>query len=243
MDLTPYVASLGRELLTAVETGGDDGTALIERLTVSMESAIRLTLLEALSAAADEITRDLAPGSVQVRLRGRDPDFVVTPRQVEQSPETPPTGARCRPTTPRRLRGRCHGAHQRPAPGTAQGRGRGGGRQGGPVGQRVAGAGRLDRAASLGARPRLRAARQARCAALHRLGALADPAPSFPLTSPTSGDVLPTHLRGQPCLFSPPRNRFPSRSNSPSATCGSSRATAPTPSSRYGRATSPTTPT
>ncbi|NBE85244.1 hypothetical protein [Micromonospora rubida] len=84
MNLTPYVASLGRELLTAVETGGHDDTALIERLTVSMESAIRLALLEALSAAADEITRELAPGSVQVRLRGRDPEFVVTPHQVEQ---------------------------------------------------------------------------------------------------------------------------------------------------------------
>ncbi|MDP9842886.1 toxin-antitoxin system HicB family antitoxin [Streptosporangium lutulentum] len=84
MDLTPYVASLGRELLTAAETGDGDASALIERLTVSMESAIRLTLLETLSAAADEITRDLAPGSVQVRLRGRDPDFVVTVRQAEQ---------------------------------------------------------------------------------------------------------------------------------------------------------------
>jgi hypothetical protein len=84
MDLTPFVASLGRELLTAVETGGDDGTAVIERLTVSMESAIRLALLEALSAAADEITRDLAPGSVQVRLRGRDPEFLVAVPQVEQ---------------------------------------------------------------------------------------------------------------------------------------------------------------
>src|SRR4051812_36227904 len=87
MDLNPYVASLGRELLTAVETGGDDGTAMIERLTVSMESAIRLALLEALSAAADEITRELAPGSVQVRLRGRDPEFVVTPLQAEQPQE------------------------------------------------------------------------------------------------------------------------------------------------------------
>jgi hypothetical protein len=90
MDLSPYVASLGRELLTVVETGGDDVSVQIERLTVSMESAIRLTLLEALSAAADEITRDLAPDSVQVQLRGRDPNFVVTPRQVEQlPPETP----------------------------------------------------------------------------------------------------------------------------------------------------------
>lgn len=93
MDLTPYVASLGRELLTAAETSGDDAGAMIERLTVSMESAIRLTLLEALSAAADEITRDLAPGSVQVRLRGRDPEFVVAARPApepatEQAPAT-----------------------------------------------------------------------------------------------------------------------------------------------------------
>jgi len=87
MDLTPYVASLGRELLTAVEAGGDEGTAVVERLTVSMESAIRLSLLEALSAAADEITRELAPGSVQVRLRGRDPQFVVTAVAVQQPHE------------------------------------------------------------------------------------------------------------------------------------------------------------
>lgn len=87
MDLTPHVASLGRELLTAVEAGGDDASAVIERLTVSMESAIRLTLLEALSAAADEITRDMAPGSVQVYLRGRDPKFVITPQPAEQLPE------------------------------------------------------------------------------------------------------------------------------------------------------------
>ncbi|WP_327001087.1 ribbon-helix-helix protein, CopG family [Dactylosporangium sp. NBC_01737] len=86
MNLSPYVAALGRELLTAVETGGDDA-AVVERLTASMESAIRLALLEALSAAADEITRELAPGSVQVLLRGRDPEFVVTPHQVERPRE------------------------------------------------------------------------------------------------------------------------------------------------------------
>lgn len=93
MDLSPYVESLGRELLTVAETGGGDTTALIERLTVSMESAIRLTLLEALSAAADEITNDLAPGSVQVRLQGRDPNFVVTPAPVPQPIDDMPARA------------------------------------------------------------------------------------------------------------------------------------------------------
>ena len=33
MNLTPYVTSLGRELLTAAEAGGEDGAALVERLT------------------------------------------------------------------------------------------------------------------------------------------------------------------------------------------------------------------
>ncbi|MEU7909018.1 ribbon-helix-helix protein, CopG family [Actinoplanes sp. NPDC049118] len=87
MDLTSYVNNLGREFATLAEAGGDDARALVERLTGPLESAIRMTLLDALSAAADEITRDLAPGSVEVRLRGRDPDFVVT------SPPADPSGS------------------------------------------------------------------------------------------------------------------------------------------------------
>jgi hypothetical protein len=78
MDLTSYVSNLGREFATLAEAGGEESRALVERLTGSLESAIRMTLLDALSAAADEITRDLAPGSVELRLRGRDPSFVVT---------------------------------------------------------------------------------------------------------------------------------------------------------------------
>jgi hypothetical protein len=78
MNLATYVETLRRELAVAAEAGGDEARALAERLTGPLESAARLVLLEALSAAANEITRDLAPGSVDVRLRGRDPEFVVT---------------------------------------------------------------------------------------------------------------------------------------------------------------------
>jgi hypothetical protein len=79
MDLTPYVDALRRELAVAAEAGGDEARELAERLTAPLESAARLTMLSVLSAAMDEITRELAPGSVDVRLRGIDPDFVVTP--------------------------------------------------------------------------------------------------------------------------------------------------------------------
>lgn len=87
MELAPYVESLRHELLVAAEAGGEDARALAERLVAPLDSATRLILLEALSAAADEITRDLAPGSVEVRLRGRNPSFVVTPPPAEDAYE------------------------------------------------------------------------------------------------------------------------------------------------------------
>ncbi|MGB3437953.1 MAG: toxin-antitoxin system HicB family antitoxin [Actinophytocola sp.] len=87
MDLTPYVDHVRRELVVAAEAGGDDARALAERLTAPLASAIRLTLLEALSAAADEITRELAPGSVEVRLRSGEAAFAVTPHTVEAPAE------------------------------------------------------------------------------------------------------------------------------------------------------------
>ncbi|MGW0365818.1 toxin-antitoxin system HicB family antitoxin [Streptomyces sp. NPDC002990] len=83
MDLTPYVEKLHRELAVAAEAGGDEARELAERLTAPLESATRLTLLNVLSAAMDEVTRELAPGSVDVRLRGLDPDFVVVLPQHE----------------------------------------------------------------------------------------------------------------------------------------------------------------
>jgi hypothetical protein len=82
MDLAHYVNDLQHQLEVAAEAGGDEARALAERLTAPLESATRLVLLEALSVAASEITRELAPGSVDLRLRGRDPEFVVTPPPV-----------------------------------------------------------------------------------------------------------------------------------------------------------------
>lgn len=85
MNLTSYVDDFRRELAGVAGLGGDDARALAERLTGALESAFRLALLEALSAAADEITRDLAPGSVELRVRGRELGFVVTPPPADRS--------------------------------------------------------------------------------------------------------------------------------------------------------------
>jgi hypothetical protein len=85
MHLTPYVESIRSQLEVAAEAGGDDARELAERLVAPLQAAIRLALQDALAAAAEEITTELAPGSVELRLRGRDPEFVVTPPAVDPS--------------------------------------------------------------------------------------------------------------------------------------------------------------
>jgi hypothetical protein len=92
MDLTEYVETLRGQLAVAADAGGEEARALAQRLTAALESATRLMLLDALSAAAAEITRELAPGSVDLRLRRGEPEFVVVapPPDVatEAAPET-----------------------------------------------------------------------------------------------------------------------------------------------------------
>ncbi|MBE1458230.1 hypothetical protein H4W79_002444 [Nocardiopsis terrae] len=80
----PYVEELRRQLLVAAEAGGEDTRVTAERLAAALEPSARLALMDALSAAADEITRDLAPGSVEVRLRGGRTDFIVTPPPADE---------------------------------------------------------------------------------------------------------------------------------------------------------------
>ncbi|NUS73020.1 MAG: Arc family DNA-binding protein [Corynebacteriales bacterium] len=85
MNLTPYVEMLRQELAATADT--EEARALAARLAGPLESTARLALLNALSDAMAEITRDLAPGAVDVRLRGLDPEFVVTPPPTQDPPE------------------------------------------------------------------------------------------------------------------------------------------------------------
>jgi predicted transcriptional regulator len=83
MELEPYVSDLQRRLVDAAEGGADETRAAAVRLAAGLDAATRLVLLDVLTAAAGEITRDLAPGAVDVRLRGREIEFVVTLSSVE----------------------------------------------------------------------------------------------------------------------------------------------------------------
>lgn len=90
MELGQYVNTLQLQLADAAGYGNDETRAVAERLAAGLDAATRLVLLDVLSAAVGEITRDLAPGSVDLRLRGREVEFVVTPPPAETEADDVP---------------------------------------------------------------------------------------------------------------------------------------------------------
>src|SRR4051812_20239283 len=78
MDLTPYLETLRADLAAAAAPGGPDTMRAADLLGTALEASTRLVLLEALSDAAAEITTRLRDATVEVRLRGREADLVVT---------------------------------------------------------------------------------------------------------------------------------------------------------------------
>lgn len=77
MDITPYVESLRHDLAQAAAAGDTGIRDAAERLALALDPAMRLTLMEVLSQATAEITTEMRAGSVEVRLNGRELDFVV----------------------------------------------------------------------------------------------------------------------------------------------------------------------
>lgn len=89
MELTSYVDRLRSDLTAAAAAGGPEAQAAAERLALALDPATRMVLLEALSQAADEITGALDQEAVDVRMNGREPEFVVT-RLESAAPPAPP---------------------------------------------------------------------------------------------------------------------------------------------------------
>lgn len=97
MDITPFVDSIRRDLLAAAEGAGPEARQAAERLGYALDPSARLALMEAISQAAAEITAAMPSGGVDVRLAGRELDFIVdagTPAAasgpVAPTPPTPP---------------------------------------------------------------------------------------------------------------------------------------------------------
>jgi hypothetical protein len=87
MDITTYIDTLRADLMRAADALGPESRAAAERLEIALEPSTRMALMEALSDAAAEITQDLPHAAVEVRLKGREPQFVVTATEPEPPAE------------------------------------------------------------------------------------------------------------------------------------------------------------
>jgi predicted HicB family RNase H-like nuclease len=86
MNLSPYVEALRRGLTAAAAAGTEETRRAADLLASAVEPSVRLALLEALSAAAAEVSDALADTTVEVRLRGQEPEVVVTTAEPEAAP-------------------------------------------------------------------------------------------------------------------------------------------------------------
>lgn len=93
MELQPYIENIHAQLAALAQARGDEARELAGQLVQPLDAAIRLAIQDVLAAAAEEITVELAPGSVELRIRGREPQFVVTLPQADLSDDAVEDGA------------------------------------------------------------------------------------------------------------------------------------------------------
>src|SRR3954447_6423293 len=89
MDLSEYVDALRTSLTQAAAAAGDQARETARLLADTMEPAVRLTVTNALSDMAAEVTAALEGGLVDIRVRGRDPEVVVVPPVAHEPAEEP----------------------------------------------------------------------------------------------------------------------------------------------------------
>jgi hypothetical protein len=93
MELSDYVEKLRGELTSITRFAGEDVARAAELLTETLESSVRLTLLDVLSAAAADITARLGDTAVEVRLADGEPTFVVLTAPEDDMYEEPAQAA------------------------------------------------------------------------------------------------------------------------------------------------------
>lgn len=86
MDLSPYLEAVSGDLARSTALADEPTREVVRRLVPSIEPAVRLALVQALSDAAAAITAELDDAVVTLRMNGRDPALEV--RQLPSPAET-----------------------------------------------------------------------------------------------------------------------------------------------------------
>jgi hypothetical protein len=91
MVLDSYIQRVQNDLRAAAAVGSPDLQQSVDRLAVALESSVRLAMVDALGAACDELSAELAPGSVQVSITGGEPRLIASlPEASSDVPDPSP---------------------------------------------------------------------------------------------------------------------------------------------------------
>jgi hypothetical protein len=91
MDLSAYVDALRADVTAAAAVGGPDVAKAAELVADALDASMRLVLLDVLTDAANDVTAALDGPSVEVRMRGREPELVVSGPMPEPAPAAVPS--------------------------------------------------------------------------------------------------------------------------------------------------------
>jgi hypothetical protein len=86
MNLSPYIDSVRAGVANASSLADEHTQQVAERIGVAIDSSTRLALIQALSDAAGSISAEIAPSSVELRIVGQDPEFVVSIQTSQSEP-------------------------------------------------------------------------------------------------------------------------------------------------------------
>ena len=85
MQLESHIQAIQQELAATGALGDEAAAEAARRIGEALASTLHLHLLDILGEAALEITGQIEPGRVEVRLAGRDPELVVI---GDETPDT-----------------------------------------------------------------------------------------------------------------------------------------------------------
>jgi hypothetical protein len=89
MQLDSHIQAIQQELAATGALGDEAAAEAARRIGEALAATLHLHLLDLLGEAALEITGQIEPGRVEVRLAGRDPELVVI---ADETPNTSQVG-------------------------------------------------------------------------------------------------------------------------------------------------------
>ena len=104
MDTTRFVDAVKADLEAAAAVGGEALVEAAGRLSAALDASMRLALLDALSEASMELTRQLAAGRIEVRLAGREVELTYVADTPAPSASEEDASARITLRLPERLK-------------------------------------------------------------------------------------------------------------------------------------------